>query len=66
MTTGNTQIGDRPYAWFIVTLCMIAYIFSFIDRQILARSFQAAYDTVVKHRVELNYRVDPVHKAAGS
>ncbi|MGE0183955.1 MAG: spinster family MFS transporter [Parvularculaceae bacterium] len=36
MTTGNTQIGDRPYAWFIVTLCMIAYIFSFIDRQILA------------------------------
>lgn len=24
------------YAWFVVVLCMIAYIFSFIDRQILA------------------------------
>ncbi len=36
-----------------------------VDRQILARSFQAAYDVVVKHRVELNYRVDKVHKAVG-
>lgn len=30
LTTG------RGYAWFVVMLCMIAYIFSFIDRQILA------------------------------
>ena len=37
-----------------------------VDRQILARSFQAAYDTVVKHRVELDYRVDRVHKTATS
>jgi len=25
-----------PYAWYVVLLCMVAYIFSFIDRQILA------------------------------
>lgn len=35
------MIDDQPassgaYGWYIVALCMIAYIFSFIDRQILA------------------------------
>ncbi|HAD69948.1 MAG TPA: MFS transporter, partial [Acinetobacter radioresistens] len=24
------------YTWYVVLLCMLAYIFSFIDRQILA------------------------------
>jgi MFS family permease len=27
---------SRAYAWYVVTLSMIAYIFSFVDRQILA------------------------------
>lgn len=25
-----------PYGWYVVILCMVAYIFSFVDRQILA------------------------------
>ncbi|MCW8039017.1 MULTISPECIES: MFS transporter [Acinetobacter] len=41
----NSSINDRAvavnnkssvYAWYVVLLCMLAYIFSFIDRQILA------------------------------
>lgn len=41
----NSSINDRVvavnnkssvYAWYVVLLCMLAYIFSFIDRQILA------------------------------
>ena len=32
----NSQKHSTTYAWYIVILCMIAYIFSFIDRQILA------------------------------
>lgn len=41
----NSSISDRAvavnnkssvYAWYVVLLCMLAYIFSFIDRQILA------------------------------
>ena len=27
---------SRAYAWYVVLLCMVAYIFSFVDRQILA------------------------------
>lgn len=27
---------SNAYAWYVVLLCMLAYIFSFIDRQILA------------------------------
>lgn len=38
--TADPRSVDRPesrtYAWFVVALCMIAYIFSFVDRQILA------------------------------
>lgn len=32
----RTQKKSNAYAWYVVTLCMLAYIFSFIDRQILA------------------------------
>jgi len=32
----ETQKQSSSYAWYIVVLCMVAYIFSFIDRQILA------------------------------
>lgn len=31
---------SRPYAWYVVVLCMVAYVFSFIDRQILALLIQ--------------------------
>ena len=31
-STGHSQF----YSWYIVVLCMVAYIFSFIDRQIIA------------------------------
>ena len=30
----------RAYAWYVVLLCMVAYVFSFIDRQILALLIQ--------------------------
>ncbi|AWL29177.1 MFS transporter [Acinetobacter defluvii] len=30
------QSKSSAYAWYVVLLCMLAYIFSFIDRQILA------------------------------
>lgn len=32
--------ANRNYAWFVVVLCMVAYIFSFVDRQILALMIQ--------------------------
>ena len=32
----RTQKKSNAYAWYVVVLCMLAYIFSFIDRQILA------------------------------
>ena len=32
----RTQKKSNAYAWYVVILCMLAYIFSFIDRQILA------------------------------
>lgn len=34
----NQEAEDQQlgYAWYMVTLCMIAYLFSFIDRQIVA------------------------------
>lgn len=34
VTTVNKK--SNAYAWYVVLLCMLAYIFSFIDRQILA------------------------------
>ena len=36
MAQSNGADGTRGYAWYVVMLCMVAYIFSFIDRQILA------------------------------
>lgn len=35
-TTEPTRAQSNIYAWYVVLLCMLAYIFSFIDRQILA------------------------------
>ena len=32
--------ASRSHAWYVVLLCMVAYIFSFIDRQILALMIQ--------------------------
>ena len=35
--TGSTNTGQSlSYSWYIVVLCMVAYIFSFIDRQVIA------------------------------
>ncbi|MEK7265818.1 MAG: MFS transporter, partial [Pseudomonadota bacterium] len=36
----NISPPSRSYAWFVVLLCMVAYVFSFIDRQILALLIQ--------------------------
>ncbi|MFT5574083.1 MAG: hypothetical protein ACI9FR_003019, partial [Cryomorphaceae bacterium] len=32
MSQSQQKVGG--YAWYVVLLCMLAYIFSFIDRQI--------------------------------
>ena len=32
--------ASGTYAWYVVFLCMVAYVFSFIDRQILALLIQ--------------------------
>ena len=31
----NETSGSLAYPWYIVSLCMLAYIFSFIDRQVI-------------------------------
>ncbi|HEY9318786.1 MULTISPECIES: spinster family MFS transporter [Achromobacter] len=39
MTDATLQQGTRrsyAYEWYVVVICMLAYIFSFVDRQILA------------------------------
>lgn len=39
MTDGSPRHGSKPsyaYEWYVVVICMLAYIFSFVDRQILA------------------------------
>lgn len=39
MTDATPQQGTRrsyAYEWYVVVICMLAYIFSFVDRQILA------------------------------
>ena len=33
--TGTRQPDAGPYAWYVVALLIVAYTFSFIDRQIL-------------------------------
>ncbi|MDR2062633.1 MAG: MFS transporter, partial [Acinetobacter sp.] len=35
-STEPARAHSNLYAWYVVLLCMLAYIFSFIDRQILA------------------------------
>jgi MFS family permease len=35
MESGVRQPGASPYAWYIVAMLILAYTFSFIDRQIL-------------------------------
>ena len=35
-TDANSTGHSLAYSWYIVVLCMVAYIFSFIDRQIIA------------------------------
>lgn len=35
-STESARAHSNLYAWYVVLLCMLAYIFSFIDRQILA------------------------------
>jgi MFS family permease len=34
-TTTDQTSGSLAYPWYIVSLCMVAYIFSFIDRQVI-------------------------------
>ena len=37
MTTINTEPYPRPaYAWFVVAVLLLAYILSFIDRDVLS------------------------------
>src|SRR5688572_24898705 len=33
---GSEILTTHPRAWYVVGVCMVAYIFSFIDRQILS------------------------------
>lgn len=35
-TTEEEPAGSLAYPWYIVSLCMLAYIFSFIDRQVIS------------------------------
>ncbi|SDU89406.1 spinster family MFS transporter [Pseudomonas mucidolens] len=46
-----TEVTRKSYAyeWYVVTVCMLAYIFSFIDRQILALMIEP-----IKHDMQLS------------
>ena len=35
-TIEEEPAGSLAYPWYIVSLCMLAYIFSFIDRQVIS------------------------------
>ena len=37
------------YEWYVVLICMLAYIFSFVDRQILALMIEP-----IKHDLQLS------------
>ena len=37
-STQEEPTGSLAYPWYIVSLCMLAYIFSFIDRQVISLS----------------------------
>ncbi|AXL53650.1 major facilitator superfamily transporter permease domain protein [Paraburkholderia caffeinilytica] len=45
----NTRAGKRyTYEWYVVAICMLAYVFSFIDRQVLAPMIEP-----IKHDLHL-------------
>ena len=45
------QRGERSYRyeWYVVTICMIAYVFSFVDRQVLSLMIEP-----IKHDLQLS------------
>ncbi|WP_419340583.1 spinster family MFS transporter [Achromobacter sp. PD1] len=52
MTNGSPRHGSKPsyaYEWYVVVICMLAYIFSFVDRQILALMIEP-----IKHDLQLS------------
>ncbi|MBB1593880.1 MFS transporter [Achromobacter sp. UMC46] len=52
MTDATLQQGTRrsyAYEWYVVVICMLAYIFSFVDRQILALMIEP-----IKHDLQLS------------
>ena len=52
MTDGSSRHGSKPsyaYEWYVVVICMLAYIFSFVDRQILALMIEP-----IKHDLQLS------------
>ncbi|WP_447920722.1 spinster family MFS transporter [Achromobacter aegrifaciens] len=52
MTDGRPRHGSKPsyaYEWYVVVVCMLAYIFSFVDRQILALMIEP-----IKHDLQLS------------
>ncbi|WP_035213494.1 spinster family MFS transporter [Achromobacter marplatensis] len=52
MTDATRQQGTRrsyAYEWYVVVICMLAYIFSFVDRQILALMIEP-----IKHDLQLS------------
>lgn len=52
MTDGSPRHGSKPsyaYEWYVVVICMLAYIFSFVDRQILALMIEP-----IKHDLQLS------------
>lgn len=52
MTEGSPRHGSKPsyaYEWYVVVICMLAYIFSFVDRQILALMIEP-----IKHDLQLS------------
>lgn len=52
MTEGSPRHASKPsyaYEWYVVVICMLAYIFSFVDRQILALMIEP-----IKHDLQLS------------
>jgi len=35
-TSTESNVQSLAYSWYIVFLCMVAYVFSFVDRQVIA------------------------------
>jgi hypothetical protein len=52
LQTGTGTGTGRPspaYAWYVVVLCLVAYILSFVDRQIIALLVQPIQADLVCH-----------------